>query len=254
MDAPEFRVAGLSGLPEVKPGDDLVELTLAALARARLPVESGDIVVYTQKIVSKAEDRLVSLDAVAPTRQACEWAEAWGKDPRVVELVLQEAARIVRMQRGVLITETRHGFVCANSGVDTSNVRPGQAALLPADPDASARRLCERLRTALGRTVGVVISDTFGRPWRDGQTNIAIGVAGMRPIVDYRGSVDGHGQPLHTSAIAVADEVAAAAELVMGKARGIPIAVVQGTGLGMADLDQGSARGLLRRREEDLFR
>lgn len=257
MSAPDstaVRVVGLTGLPEVKPGDDLVAYTLAAVERVRLLVQSGDIFVYTQKIVSKAEDRLMRLDDVCPSALAREWGEAWGKDPRVFELALGEATRIVRMERGVLITETRHGFVCANSAVDTSNVRPGEAARLPLDPDDSARRLCTALRAALRLPVAVVISDTFGRPWREGQVNVAIGVAGMRPIIDYRGIIDGHGQPLRSTAIAVADELASAAELVMGKTRAIPVAVVQGTGLGVAGVEEWSGRDLLRRREEDLFR
>ena len=249
-----IRIVGLEGIPEVEPGDDLVRVTLDAIARTRVSIGPGDVFVYTQKIVSKAENCVVRLDAISPSAIARQWAETWQKDPRLIELVLQEARRIVRMERGVLITETRHGFICANSGVDASNLRPGEAARLPPDPDASARRLCTDLRATLRQTIGVIVSDTFGRPWRDGQMNVAIGVAGLRPIVDYRGSLDAQGQPLHSTAIAVADELAAAAELVMGKARGIPIAIVQGTGLGGADHDSGSGRDLLRRREEDLFR
>ena len=242
------------GFPEVKPGDDLVAFTLAAVERGRMLLQPGDIFVYTQKIVSKAEDRLIRLDTVSPSALARAWGEACSKDPRVIELALGEAARIVRMERGVLITETRQGFVCANSAVDTSNVRPGEATRLPLDPDDSARRLCTALRTAFRIPVGVVISDTFGRPWREGQVNVAIGAAGLRPIIDYRDTVDRHGQPLRFTAIAVADELTSAAELVMGKTRGIPAAVVQGTGLGIAGVDEWSGRDLLRRRDQDLFR
>lgn len=227
---------------------------MAAAARSRLRIDAGDVIVVTQKIVSKADNCLVALDTVTPSMRAEEWAHAWKKDPRIIELVLREAARIVRMERGVIVAETRHGLVCANAGVDTSNVRPGWAALLPADPDASARRLCAGLRSALGVPVGVIISDTFGRPWREGQTNVAIGVAGLAPILDYRGQADSHGQRLVASAIAVADELAAAAELVMGKTRGVPVAVVAATGLGSGREDEGSASELQRRREEDLFR
>jgi coenzyme F420-0:L-glutamate ligase/coenzyme F420-1:gamma-L-glutamate ligase len=248
------RILSLPGLPEIQPGDDLVALIVAAAARSQLTIESGDVVVVTQKIVSKAENRLVRLDTVTPSSKAIAWARAWKKDARMIELVLREATRIVRMERGVVIAETRHGLVCANAGVDTSNVRPGWAALLPSDPDASARRLSAGLRAALGAPLGVVISDTFGRPWREGQTNVAIGVAGLRPILDYRGQADSHGQRLVTSAIAVADELAAAAELVMGKTRGVPVAVVGGTRLGTGRDDEGSAAALLRRREEDMFR
>ena len=257
MIAPEsagVRVVGLPGVPEVTAGDDLVALTLKAVQASQLTVERGDVFVYTQKIVSKAEACYVRLDDVSPSDLARQWGDAWGKDPRVIELVLQDAARIVRMDRGVVITETRHGFVCANSGVDTSNVRPGWATRLPADPDASARQLCERLRTALDMPVGVIISDTFGRPWRDGQTNVAIGVAGLHAITDYRGTADVQGQPLRATAIAVADELASAAELVMGKTLAIPVAIVKGTGLGVSRLEDGSGRDLLRRADEDMFR
>jgi coenzyme F420-0:L-glutamate ligase/coenzyme F420-1:gamma-L-glutamate ligase len=158
------------------------------------------------------------------------------------------------MERGVIISETRHGFICANAGVDTSNVEPGWAALLPTDPDGSAQGLCGGLREAFGVPVGVVVSDTFGRPWREGQVNVAIGVSGLSPIADYRGGADTFGQRLVSSAIAVADELAAAAELVMGKTDGVPAAIVAGTGLGIADVGQGSARALIRRAEEDMFR
>lgn len=253
-DSAAIRVVGLTGLPEVQSGDDLVALTLGAVDRDRLVVQSGDVFVFTQKIVSKAEGRSIRLDEVTPSRLAQEWGEAWGRDPRTIELALGEATRIVRMDRGVLITETRHGFVCANSAVDTSNVRPGEAARLPVNPNESARRLCTALRATFQFPVGVVISDTFGRPWREGQVNVAIGTAGMRPIVDYRGTADSHGQPLRSTIVAVADEVASAAELVMGKTSGIPVAVVQGTGLGVAAVGEYSGRDLLRRREEDLFR
>jgi coenzyme F420-0:L-glutamate ligase/coenzyme F420-1:gamma-L-glutamate ligase len=250
----DLRILGLTGMPEINPGDDLAAVTLAAVERAQIAVEPGDVLVVTQKIVSKAEDRLVRLDALTPSTLARDWADAWGKDPRVIELVLQESVRIVRMARGVIIAETRHGFVCANAGVDTSNLQPGLAARLPADPDASARRLCLDLRAAWQIPVGVVISDTFGRPWREGQTNVAIGVSGMRAILDYRGCLDTEGQKLQATAIAVADEIAAAAELVMGKTRRVPVAIVKGTGLGDAAPEHGSARDLLRRRHEDLFR
>ncbi len=253
-DLPALGVVGVPGLPEVQPGDDLGQLIATAIERAGLALTSGDVLVCTQKIVSKSEARLVRLDSVVPSQHAREWAGRWSRDPRVVELSLREATRIVRMERGVLIAETRHGFICANSGVDTSNVSAGWAALLPFDPDASARRLTAALRTAFNARVGVIISDTFGRPWREGQTNVAIGVAGLRPITDYRGSLDRHGQVLRSTAIAVADELAAAAEIVMGKTLGIPIAIVRGSGLEIGDVEDGSGRDLLRRPQEDLFR
>jgi coenzyme F420-0:L-glutamate ligase/coenzyme F420-1:gamma-L-glutamate ligase len=248
------RLVPIRGFSEIRPGDDLLAALTGAIRAANHPVATGDVIVVTQKIVSKSEGALVALDAITPSSRAAEWAREWKKDPRVIELVLRESVRLVRMDRGVIIAETRHGLICANAGVDTSNVGPGWAALLPADPDASARRLCEGLRQAFGVPVGVVISDTFGRPWREGQTNVAIGVAGLTPIADYRGSTDTFGQPLVSSAIAVADELAGAAELVMGKTDGVPAAIVVGTGAGVADIGQGSARALIRRPEEDMFR
>ncbi|HSC28611.1 MAG TPA: coenzyme F420-0:L-glutamate ligase [Vicinamibacterales bacterium] len=250
-----IRVVGLPGVPEVQAGDDLVSLTVGAVERAALTVEPGDVFVYAQKIVSKAEDRLVRLDSVVPSALAHEWGRTSGRDPRVIELVIQDARRVVRMDRGVLIVETAHGFICANAGIDTSNIRPGWAARLPADPDATARRICAGLRSAWRLSVGVIVADTFGRPWREGQMNVAIGAAGLRSVLDYRGRLDSHGQTLRSTAIAVADELAAAGELVMGKAGGIPIALIQGAGAGDCGVDEGSVRtSLLRRPEEDLFR
>jgi coenzyme F420-0:L-glutamate ligase / coenzyme F420-1:gamma-L-glutamate ligase len=248
------RLVPIRGLGEIQPGDDLVAAIAGAVRGANGSVHPGDVFVVTQKIVSKAEGSLVALDSVTPSVRAGEWALTWGRDPRAIELVLRESVRLVRMERGVIIAETRHGFICANAGVDTSNVRPGWAALLPADPDASASRLCTGLREVFGVPVGVVISDTFGRPWREGQTNVAIGVAGLRPIADYRGGADTYGQPLVSSAIAVADELAGAAELVMGKIERVPAAIVAGLGLGTADPADGGAKALVRRPEEDMFR
>lgn len=254
-ELPALHVLGVRGLPEVRQGDDLVALAVEAVRHAAIEISAGDIFVFTQKIVSKAEGRVVRLDTVQPSPRAREWAAASSRDPRVIELVLGESARIVRMERAVLIAETRHGFVCANAGVDTSNVPVGWASLLPLDPDESARRLAARLRAAFDCAVGVIVSDTFGRPWREGQTNVAIGVAGFRPIVDYRGVVDSHGHRLRMTAIAIADELASAAEVVMGKTGGVPVAVVKGARLEMADAAEGaSARALVRKPDEDLFR
>jgi coenzyme F420-0:L-glutamate ligase/coenzyme F420-1:gamma-L-glutamate ligase len=251
---PTLHLVGLPGLPEVEAGADLVALIEPVVRRAPLEVSAGDVFVITQKVVSKAEGRLVRLDTVEPSAIARQWSAAGGKDPRVIELALRETARIVRMDRGVLIAETRHGLVCANAGVDTSNVPDGWAALLPHDPDASARRIRDGLSAAFGCAVAVIVTDTFGRPWREGQANVAIGLAGLSPILDYRGRTDAHGHRLRATAIAVADELASAAELVMGKTRGVPVAVIKGAG----DLDliigDGSARELQRRPEEDLFR
>ena len=249
-----LRLLPIRGIPEVRPGDDLVAAITGAMRAAGQAVAAGDVLVVTQKIVSKAEGALVALDQVTPSARASEWAHSWNRDARVIELVLREAVRVVRMERGVIIAETRHGLICANAGVDTSNVEPGWAAVLPADPDGSARRLCIGLRVAFAVPLGVVISDTFGRPWREGQTNVAIGVSGLAPIADYRGGVDTYGRPLVSSAIAVADELAAAAELVMGKIDRVPATLVSGIGLGVTGVDEGNARLLVRRPEEDMFR
>ncbi len=240
----------MRGIGEVRAGDDLVELIASATAAA--PLERGDVVVVTQKVVSKAEGRLVDLATVEPSPFASHVAALYAKDARHVETVLRESRRIVRMDRGVLIAETRHGLVCANAGVDASNV-PGAdiVALLPRDPDASAERIRRGLAERLGVAVGVVISDTFGRVWRVGQTNVAIGVAGLRPLQSYVGVQDAYGYDLRVTQLAVADEIAAAAELVMGKVDAVPVAVVRGLGHLLGD---GRATELVRPPETDLFR
>lgn len=204
------------GIGEVRPGDDLAALILEAADRQGTPVADGDVLVVTQKIVSKAEGRLVVLDDIQPSGLAHQWASAWDKDPRVVEIVVREARRVVRFDRGVLICETRHGFVCANAGVDCSNVARGVAALLPLDPDASAEHVRQQIHLRRGATVGIVISDTCGRAWRGGQTDIAIGIAGLRPIQADR------------TRVAVADELASTAELVIGKLNRAPVAMIRG--------------------------
>jgi coenzyme F420-0:L-glutamate ligase/coenzyme F420-1:gamma-L-glutamate ligase len=246
----ELRIRALPGLGELQPGDDLAAVILQALAAARWTIMPETVFVVAQKIVSKVEGRVVALDSVEPSPLARRWAEACGKDPRLVELVLQQSRRIVRMAAGVLIAETHHGFICANAGVDSSNAPPGCAILLPADPDASAERLRQRLHAALGVPLGVIISDSFGRPWREGQVNVALGVAGVAPLRDYRGLQDPFGRRLQASVIATADELAAAAELVMGKIERRPVALIEGLQLG----EPGTARQLLRRPEQDLFR
>ncbi len=247
----EIRILPLPSLPEVSPGDDLGALIVPALKSSGLQPESGDIFVVTQKIVSKAEGRLVRLDTVEPSARAREWAETYGKDARVIEVILRQAKRVVRMERGVLIVETQHGFVCANAGVDASNVPDGVVTLLPEDPDGSARRLREQLEKTFGVHLAVIISDTFGRPWREGVANVALGVAGLEPLLDYRGQPDTHGHTLQMTVVAVADELAGAAELVMGKTKRIPVAIIRGFKYSPA---AGSGQELLRRPEEDLFR
>jgi coenzyme F420-0:L-glutamate ligase/coenzyme F420-1:gamma-L-glutamate ligase len=249
--AADLQLWGVRGLGEIRPGDDLVARLADALTTGP-GLQDGDILVVTQKIVSKAEGRLLDLRTVEPSPFARAWATAHGKDPRHVEAVLREARRIVRMDRGVLIAETYHGFICANAGVDASNV-PGDevVCLLPRDPDASAERLRAGLAARFGAAIGVVISDTFGRPWRNGQTNVAIGVAGVRALLGYQGQRDPYGRELRVTEIAVADELAAAAELVMAKTIGVPAALVRGAA---ALLGTGSARALVRAPEHDLFR
>ena len=198
-----------------------------AAAGGGSPIEAGDVVVVTQKIVSKAEGRVVVLSTVTPSAFAEQIAERYDKDPRLVEVVLRESSRVVRMDQGVIITETRHGFICANSGVDQSNVEThGEVALLPIDPDASASAIKATIAREAGADVAVIISDTFGRPWREGCTDVAIGVAGMDPLVDYRGVSDPAGHELRATVIAAADELASAAELVMGKLDRVPAAIV----------------------------
>ncbi len=239
----------VEGFPEVRPGDDLAGMVAGAVQGS---LRSGDVLVVTHKIMSKAEGRLVDLNTVEPSALAKEYAARWGKDPRQIEIVFRESRRVVRMDRGVVISETRHGFVCANAGVDASNV-PGEdtVCLLPVDPDRSAARLREALRRRLGVEVAVVVSDSFGRAWRFGITDVAIGVSGMDPLADYRGQNDPHGYPMEASVLAVADEIAAAAELVMGKTDGIPIAIVRGYAYGK---DAGTGRDLLMPPERDMFR
>ena len=247
-----IEICGLASLPEIRDGDDLPALILGACREVGHAPEDGDIFVVTQKIVSKAEGQIIDLRDVTPSSLAEGFAKIANKDARVVEVALREASRIVKMDQGVLITETRHGFVCANSGVDASNVGSRDTVTtLPRDPDASAQRLREELEAQTGHRLAVIVSDTFGRPWREGVTNIAIGISGMRALVDYRGSVDPQGRSLATTVIAVADELASAAELVMGKLDEIPVAVIRGYAFQPGD---DGAKPLLRTRERDLFR
>jgi len=242
-------VLGTEGFPEVRAGDDLNSMISGAVAG---DLQTGDVLVVTHKIVSKAENRLVDLRTVEPSPLAKDYATSYGKDPRQIEVVLRESRRIVRMDRGIIISETHHGFVCANAGVDASNV-PGDdtVCLLPVDPDDSAARLRELLAADHGVEVAVVISDSFGRAWRHGITDVAVGVAGMDPVADYRGLNDPHGYPMEASVLAVADELAAAAELVMGKTEGIPLAIVRGYAYSPAP---GSATELLMPPDRDMFR
>ena len=248
----EIRIIPVRGVGEVRPGDDPAALLLDALDRQGEQLEDRDVLVVTQKIVSKAEGQLVDLATVEPSGDALELARVSQRDPRQIEVALRESARVVRKERGVLISETRHGFVCANAGVDASNLESGDVvALLPVDPDASADGIRQRIRERTGREVAVIVSDTFGRPWRNGQTNVAIGVAGLRPIHDYRGQPDSAGIVLQVTEIAVADELAAAAELAMGKLDRVPAAVVRGYEYEPGD---GRSSELVRPAALDMFR
>ena len=239
-----ISIVPVEGVPEIKEGDDL-----AALIAERAELQGGDVLVVAQKVVSKAEGRVVRLADVEPSDEARRLAA--GEDPRRLEVILRESKRIVRARPPLVIAETRHGFVCASAGVDASNApEPETVVLLPDDPDASASWLRERLRELTGAEIGVIVSDSFGRPWRQGTTDVAIGVSGIRPLLDLKGERDAAGYELHATVIAVADELAAAAELVLGKTSGIPAAVIRGA----AFAGEGSARDLLMPAERDLFR
>jgi len=245
-----LRLVPIPGLPEVEPGTDLAELIRGAANDAGIDL-AGTVLVVCQKIVSKAEGRLVSLADVEPSDEALEIAKEHDRDPRQVEVVLRESRRIVRRGNGVLITETHHGFVCANAGVDLSNAPgPDVAVLLPKDPDASARRLCDALSSSAGPTP-VIISDTFGRPWREGLVDVALGSAGLAPIRDDRGSRDRAGRELIVTQPATADQLAAAAGLLMWKSAGVPVVVVEGFPI---EGDGSVKEALLRDPSTDLFR
>jgi coenzyme F420-0:L-glutamate ligase / coenzyme F420-1:gamma-L-glutamate ligase len=251
-----LEVIALDGIPEIEPGDDLAGAIGDALARRTdlHPLRDDDVLVVTQKVVSKAEGAVVDLATVEPRAEAITFAEQFGRDPRQVEVVLREARRIVRMDRGVLITETRHGFVCANGGVDASNVGPGSGSvvtLLPDDPDASATQIRTVIRERFGTDVPVVVSDSFGRPWRWGIVDVALGVSGLHPLDDLRGTADLDGRVMQSTVRAVADELASAAELALGKTAGRPAALVRGAAFVRGE---GSIRELLMPAENDLFR
>jgi coenzyme F420-0:L-glutamate ligase/coenzyme F420-1:gamma-L-glutamate ligase len=248
----------LPELPEVRPGDDLGGLVVDAWralegAEAELGPRESDCLVVTQKVVSKAEGRIVDLRSVTPRPEAVEFAQRWDRDARQVEVVLRESVQVLRMERGVLIARTRHGFVCANAGVDASNVgQPDTVTLLPDDPDGSARAIRERLGEAFGVAPGVIVSDSFGRPWRWGIVDVALGVAGFLPLDDQRGRPDASGRIMHATIVAVADEIAAAAELAAGKTSRRPLVLVRGATLPAGD---GSVqRDVVMPPEADLFR
>jgi coenzyme F420-0:L-glutamate ligase/coenzyme F420-1:gamma-L-glutamate ligase len=245
-----LRVLPIGGIPEVGAGD-----SVGALIAARAELEDGDVVVISQKVVSKAEGRIRKLSAVLPGAEARKLAAVLGKEPAMVELILSESNEVLRAERGVLIVETVHGLICANAGIDSSNLpEPDTACLLPEDPDASARRIRGEIVAATGATVAVVVSDSFGRAWRLGQAEVAIGCAGLAPLDDGRGRHDAGGRRLEATLIAIADQVASAADLVRDKDSGIPAAIVSGLGRHVSAEDGPGAAALRRPRHEDLFR
>jgi coenzyme F420-0:L-glutamate ligase/coenzyme F420-1:gamma-L-glutamate ligase len=254
--AERIEAVAIPGLGEIVPGDDLPELIAGALAAAEelLPLSDDDVLVVTQKIVSKAEGAIVDLTTVEPRREAIAFAERYDRDARQVEVVLREALRVVRMANGVIITETPHGFVCANGGIDASNVGPASGSivtLLPRDPDASAHRIRVAVQDRLGHDLPVIVSDSFGRPWRFGIVDVAIGVSGLLPLDDLRGEPDADGRIMRSTVRAVADEIASTAELVLGKTAGRPIALVRGATFRRGE---GRIRDALMPPEMDLFR
>ena len=247
-----LQIFGVAGLPEIVDGTDLAAAILSAASSAGSPILDGDVVVVTSKIVSKAEGRTVELADIEPSPFALAWSQQWEKDAAVTEIVLREAKRVVRQLGPILITETHHGFVCANSGVDqSSSGAHGRAVLLPVDPDASARAIRAGFLAA-GVDAAVIISDTFGRAWREGQTDIAIGIAGMQPILSYIGQVDPHGHEFKVQALCTADELAGAAELVKGNLSRVPVAVIRGHAWERDD--SATIAPVLRDQSRDLFR
>ena len=245
------EIIGIEGLGEVHAGDSVGQLIAAACARNCFKLFDNDIVVIAQKIVSKAEDRVLRLDEISPSAQAKALSRELDKDASLVEVILSESRRVIRKGGRALIVETHHGFVCANAGVDCSNVGVGQAALLPQDPDLSARKIRSEIQQGCGAAPAVIISDSFGRPWRLGTVDVAVGIAGMKAVKDERGSKDPYGYELKAAVAAVADEVAAAAELAMGKKDGVPVVIVRGYEI---EKEEGSVKELLRPEAEDLFR
>jgi len=232
--------------------NDLSVIILEAIDRSQIEIQYGDILVVTHKIVSKAERRVVELDSIEPSTKAINMAKEHDKDPRIMELILRESSQILRAKDGIIISETRHGFVCANAGVDQSNVKGDTAVLLPLAPDESADRIRHAVKKKVGKDVAVIITDTFGRTFRNGQTNVAIGIAGINPIKSYIGTYDMYGRKLRVTEIAVADEIASASELVMGKSESTPVAIIRG--YNFEKTSKASIKSLLRAKDRDLFR
>jgi coenzyme F420-0:L-glutamate ligase/coenzyme F420-1:gamma-L-glutamate ligase len=248
---PRYEVIGIEGLPEIGVGHDLARLIVDAARGQQTPLGEADLLVVSQKIVSKTEGRIVRLGDITPSAEAVAVAEEIGRDPRLIEVILRESRRVVRKDKGVLIVETHHGLVCANAGVDQSNVDADTACLLPEDSDRSARELRDRLRVLTGHDLGIIIADTFGRPWREGLTNVAIGVAGLEPLKSYLGKKDPAGHVLQATILALADELSSAAEPIMGKLDRIPVVIIRGLSWPRGESGSGP---LLRDPSRDLFR
>lgn len=247
-----ISIIPIPGVPQIHPGDDLTALLLKAIDEADIGVKDGDVLVICQKVVSKAEGAVIDLKTIEPSPFAQQTAALWEKDPRMVEVVLRESSRIVRMKNGVVITETKHGWVCANSGVDASNSYGDDIVIvLPKDPDASARRMRDTIKAQRNATVAIIITDTFGRPWRDGLVEFTLGVAGIDPLLDLRGQSDLQGRELHHTVVAVADELAAAAGLLMEKDAAMPAVLIRGYQYAPVESD---SKKLIRPAEADLFR
>ncbi|MBO54823.1 MAG: coenzyme F420-0:L-glutamate ligase [Dehalococcoidia bacterium] len=249
----QIEIIGIPDMPETQIGDDVSLQILDACAKSKIQIMDGDILVVTQKIISKSEGRVVALNEIEPSSLAVSISEGHRRDPRHTELILRESRRIVRMDRGNIISETHHGFNCANAGIDASNI-PGEGtvALLPIDPDKSAYGIRRSICNAIGRNVAVIISDTFGRPWRAGAVNVAIGVSGMDPMESYVGEEDDNGNLMYTTVICLADEIAAASELVMGKTSRVPVALIRGCDY--TSSDSASSKALIRDPDKDMFR
>ena len=255
MEIPELKIIGITGIREIECGDDLAELIFKAAKKQGNSLEDGDILVVTQKIVSKAEGMVVDLSSVAPSKFAYDFSRKNEKDPRLIQLILDNSKNVIRLDEnsGTIISETFHGFICANAGIDSSNIDGDEfVSLLPKDSDKSALRIRNNVEL-MGKNIAVVISDTFGRPWREGQVNFAIGVSGINPFIDYRGTNDFFGKELKATRIALADEIAAVSEIVMSKATGIPVAIIRGHEIDYDDNHQ-LGKSILRKESKDLFR
>lgn len=247
----QINIIPIAGIPEVKKGDNVADIIFRAVISLGLSLEENDVIVVKQKIVSKAEGRLVKLEEVKPTKKAIKIARKNKKDPKLVEIILREARRIIRAERGIIITETKHGFVCANSGVDRSNVPDGFVSLLPEDPDKSARQIRRKLEKLTSKKLAVIISDTFGRPWRKGQVDVAIGCSGIEPLASYRGMKDIYGYKLRVTEPAIADEIASAAELASRKLSRIPVVLVRGIKYRRSER---GAKSIIMEKERNLFK